>query len=57
MNYRYFFIFPKETNNRAVSCLKFTNLTEEIIKGKLTIDYFYNLKTFNNDKIKIIMKM
>jgi hypothetical protein len=55
MDYKDFFINYNEIENRAVSCLKLTNTSEEIIKGKLSIDYFYNLKLFNNNKKNILL--
>jgi len=48
MNYRDFFIINDETEKRKVSCMKITNTEEQILQGKLTIDYFYDLKIFTN---------
>jgi len=55
MEYNDFFINDYEIENRVVSCLKLTNTSEEIIKGKLSVDYFYNLKLFNNNKKNILL--
>ena len=57
MNYNDFFMVNNLTKNRAVSCLKLTNNSEEIIKGKLTIDYFYGLELFNNNKNKQLIHL
>jgi hypothetical protein len=53
MNYKDFFINNIQTQNRAVSCIKLTKTDETIIKGQLTIDYFYNLDIFKSNKLII----
>lgn len=54
MTYKEFFISDIQTDNRAVSCIKLTKYSEEILKGKLTIDYFYSQKMFENDIKKLM---
>jgi hypothetical protein len=54
INYKDFFIINNQTKNRVVSCLQLTNDKENILKGQLTIDYFYNLNTFINNNIRLI---
>jgi len=49
INYKDFFIIDNQTENRKVSILKLTQTNEEILKGITTIDYFYDLKIFNNN--------
>ena len=49
-----FFIINEQTKNRAVSCIKLTKNNEEILKGKLTIEYFYDQKIFKTNKIKLL---
>jgi hypothetical protein len=51
MNYIDFFIINDETEKRKVSCIKITDTEELILQGKLTIDYFYDLKIFNNKSL------
>lgn len=55
MEYKDFFIKDTQTENRVASCLKLTKDNEEIIKGKLSVDYFYNLKMFNDNKKNILL--
>ena len=54
INYKNFFIINNQTTNRVVSCLQLTKYKETILKGQLTIDYFYNLNTFFNNNMRLM---
>ena len=54
LSYKDFFTSDNQTNNRVVSCIKLTEKCENILKGKLTIDYFYDQEMFKLDKIKLL---
>lgn len=52
MIYKDFFL--NDYQNREVSCIKLTGQTEDILKGKSTIDYFYEQEVFKLDANKRI---
>ena len=54
MTYKDFFISDIQTKNRQVSCIKLRKSSEEILKGILTIDYFYSQKMFKSNEVKLL---
>jgi hypothetical protein len=54
MYYKDFFMNDQTTENRGVSCLQLLkNNQENIIRGILTIDYFYSMEMFKDNKVKL----
>lgn len=49
IDYKKLFIINSQTEYRAVSCIKLTNDSENIIKGIVTLDYFFNMPIFTKD--------